>query len=296
MIHVFFVPGMFGSTVEYVLRNYTQQLIPVEGAIESDGSMHSFSKQNHILNIEGLNIGTGYDICTPIYPFRDSHLPDILKSYPVNNENSYILIYAEDFASAELNILFQYHKISNGSKLWLGLNIFSAGADKSNFQLWNSSYRQASDLMPWEFREWFSIFYPNWIAEWQQSAEQVPETWLRISSKQILNNPAEAFCTIIEYCNLTLKPGIDTFATSWQAAQQYVLDEYHLVNTIVDHVVNQQSMSWKPISIIAESLIQQKLRAKGFEIRCDGLNIFPTSSLDLYNILDKNLKLHQGTK
>jgi hypothetical protein len=48
MICVFFVPGMFGSTVEYVLRAFTNELDNIDAEILSDGSMHSFKTQMHL--------------------------------------------------------------------------------------------------------------------------------------------------------------------------------------------------------------------------------------------------------
>jgi len=54
MINLFYVPGMFGSTLEYVLSNYTHEHIPITAEICRDGSLHSYYKQAHVVDIESL--------------------------------------------------------------------------------------------------------------------------------------------------------------------------------------------------------------------------------------------------
>ena len=84
MIHVFYVPGMFGATIEYVLRDFTNELEPTNALLGSDGSMHSFKRQNLPKNKSMLdNIKMG-EISTPPYPFGDLHLPEMLELYPIN--------------------------------------------------------------------------------------------------------------------------------------------------------------------------------------------------------------------
>jgi hypothetical protein len=293
MIHVFFVPGMFGSTIEYVLRNFTNEHTPLNVEIASDGSMHTFAKMNHPLSMDALDNTHQREINTPIYPFEEAHLAEILTSYPTNDHDHCILIYAKSFEDAERNLLFQYHKISQG--IGHGLKIFhgSPANAKNDVTRWNPNYSNYKDLTPWEFREWFSIFYPSWIQEWQDSCNQVPDTWFKISTDDILYNSKNTFEDVITFCNLNKKSELDDFVSRWQQAQKYILDEYTIINNIVNYTINKQEYTWKPLHIIAESIIQKKLRDNGFEIRCDGLDIFPTNSMDLYNLLDRNLLLHQ---
>lgn len=284
---------MFGSTIEYVLRDFTNEMGPTNAVIATDGSMHTFKKQNHLTSKVFLDTTNLQPINTPIYPFKDLHLPELLKKYPLGINDYCILIYARSFEEAEQNILFQYYKISCG--LNLGVNIFygresNAHADVSQ---WNQNYTKYSDLTPWEFREWFSIFYPEWIQEWQDSYNQVPDNWLRISVDNILYNTKDTFEHIINFCNLTKKCNLDEFVTQWSNSQKYILDEYALINRIVESTIQPYDYSWEPLHPVAEAMIQKKLRDCGFEIRCDGLNIFPTNSLDLYKLLDSNIQLHQ---
>jgi hypothetical protein len=288
MIHVFFVPGMFGTTIEYVLRTFSQEYDSVDGTITPSGSMHSVRKEMHLYQADMFSdlAETHSDsITTPMYPFRDMHLPEMLNYFSPYLENSRsILVYADELRSAELNILFQYHKCCIGENE--GLGIF-CGDNSHNIKNWNPNYQNWADLRPWEFREWFSLFYTEWVQEWIQSQHQVSDSFLKITNTEVLYNTETAFIKMINHCGLTSDGDIGFFVTKWQAAQQYIVDEFDLLDHIVDSALNQKEFAWYPIHVIAEAIIQQRLRAHGYEIRCDGLDDFPTDSKTLYNLLEK---------
>jgi hypothetical protein len=289
MIHVFFVPGMFGSTVEYVLRTFSQEYDSIDAVILPSGNMHSYKKELHMGQVSGLGklkkIKSN-SITTPIYPFRDIHLPEILDYYdPYLREKSRaILMYANNLRSAELNILFQYHKISIGSKR--GLEIFCS-SNAHNITQWNPAYKHWKEMQPWELREWFSLFYAEWVQEWIQSQNQVPNYFLKIINTELLYDTIPTLIKIINHCDLTLDGDLESFVTKWQLAQQYIVDEFDLLDQIVDCTINQKEFSWRRLNLIAEAILQQRLRTHGYEIRCGGLNIFPTDSKTLYKLLEK---------
>lgn len=291
MIHVFFVPGMFGSTIEYIFRSFGNELEPVMGTILADGSMHSFKKLAHFLDTSDIESffdlhNFAVDVTTPIYPFRNTHLLDILERFNsyVTEKDSCVLIHAESVADAELNMLFQYHKISIGLKK--GIDIFCHG-NEHNITAWDQSYTHWSQMKHWQLREWISLFYVPWIQEWIDSQNQVSTNFLCVRNTDFLVDPVTISNKLFAHCNLTQKPGLQEFLQKWQAAQAYIVDEFELLGDIVKHTVNSQPLNWQPINIIAEAIVQQRLRALGYEIRCDGLNTFPTDSETLYNLLEK---------
>jgi hypothetical protein len=256
--------------------------------------MHSFKKQYHwpsikeIINAHSSNTLDTNGITTLGYPYQDRHFPEILEVMaPLFRPlDSKILVYADTFEAAELNMLFQYYKIANGVECNLGMSIFF-NTIGSLAKQWNDSYTSWQDMQPWEIREWFSMFYPGWIKEWYNSVNQVDDSFLKVPNTYILNDPNQAVSDIINHCNLTVKVGINEFLSRWRSAQQYIIDEYLLLAKITNCTVEQQQFKWKPLNIISESIIQQNLRSLGFEIRCDGLNTFPTDSKILYNLLEK---------
>ena len=74
-------------------------------------------------------------------------------------------------------------------------------------------------------------------------------------------------------------------------------DENELVNLIVKHTIKKIHYSWNAdeLSIIGEAKIQYLLRAKGYDLQCFDLNVFPTSSIELATCLRQpstRLKMH----
>jgi len=290
MIHVFFVPGMFGSTIEYILRSYSNELTPVDGKILDDGSMHSFVKAAHFSHTEQIDnffkTGSVVDVTTPTYPFKKQHLLEILECFNKSTivNNSYILIYARDITAAELNMLFQYHKIS--SSLGRGLDIFCNG-NKHNITAWSPNYTHWSQMHPWQLREWISLFYVQWCQEWIESSKCVDSKFLTVKNTDFLVDTVTTANKIFAHCRLTQKPGLNEFLRQWQQAQQYIVNEFKLLDQIVECAIANRPLEWQPINIIAEAIVQQRLRAKGYEIRCDGLDKFPTDAIMFNTLLEK---------
>jgi len=291
MIHIFFVPGMFGSTVEHVLTSYTNEFVGDDSVILPNGSMHSHRKQKHITtkrNFIKFFVGNRNAdiITTPIYPLEDAHLPEMLEifyEYSDSNDKR-ILIHADSVASAELNMLFQYHKIGISHKYPCNFDIY-CGNSQSNFSQWNSNYTRWKQMQPWELREWLSLFYPDWVTEWIDSQHQVDADFLKVSFTSILNNTEQTLTEIIEHCGLTRNSNdLSAFVAKWQAAQDYIWQEYLLLEKIIYCIIHLVDFSWNKLNIVAEAILQQRLRSLGFEIQCDGLNELPTNSVEIYKL------------
>ena len=220
-----------------------------------------------------------------MYPFKQQHLPEILEHFGPMKHYKNLLFYSDSLTASELNLLFQYHKIASGTKSKRGLEIFSSD-NLHNIVNWNTTYTIWQQMQIWEWREWFSLFYVEWVKEWQESVTQVPEYFFKVKNTELLFDTKLTWYKIIDFCKLTAKPGLAEFVQEWQSRQQYIVDEFELLDQIVTHTVTNQAFSWQPINIVAEAIVQQRLRAAGYEIRCDGLNTFPTDAKTLYNLLE----------
>jgi len=290
MISIFFVPGMFGSTVEYILRefsnNFTNPELSDRGGLQPDGSVHGFAKSWHPLSMSAYNQTIDAEIATPIYPTRDGTLSKILETYPLTPSSKNILIYAESLRAAELNLLFQYHKIAVGKRRQLGLETFAIG-NECDIVKWNSEYTHWSQMQPWEWREWMSLFYVTYVQQWINSKYEVPDSFLKISTTEMLFQTKDAITRIFSFCNAQAMVDIDLFVEEWIKKQQYIIDEFNLLDVVVDNTINDVAFSWKELNIVAASIVQQRLRSLGYEIQCDGLNTFPTDSESLHKLLEK---------
>lgn len=293
MINILYVAGTFGSTVEYALRSHTKEYTIESSDPLPDGSMHGFRHQAHLQNTQLFfdyfdNQRSCDSIATILYPQKNLDLVAMI-DYISDKKFAHsknILIYCDDFDFAEQNLLFQYHKIASGHSEDQYFKIF-ADMDTVDFTRWCVTESSLSGIQSWQFREWFSLFYPGMINTWLNVPKK-NDNFLTISSKEILLDTQSALEKIIKFCNLTLNKNLVPFVAKWQSAQQYILHEYKTVCKIVQATVNKKYYSWSDLNIIAEAIVQQKLRQQGFEIKCDALNVFPTNSLDLHRILEPN--------
>lgn len=290
MINIFFVPGMFGSTVEYMLRNFTNEFEPIDGKILEDGSMHSFKKKfhRHKEGIEKLfsEFSNDIDITSIPYPEETKNFNWIIENWPGDFNNSKnILITAFDKSDAELNLLFRYYKIAKGS-LSLGLNMFF---EHLNPGKWNEKYKHFLELDTWELRESFSLFYPEYINEFiEKDCSTIPNLRI-IRNTDILYKQKQTFLELINFLNLSCKlENLDKFIDEWQHKQQYIVDEFNLIEKIVESALTNTNFDWSNhrLCLLSEAIIQHRLREQGYELKCYNLNSFPTNTKTLTNILE----------
>lgn len=300
MIHVLFLPGSFGSTVYYMVKEFSQEfkhireIKPRSKMIASDGSMHTYRKTGHWHKGEHLHsfidVDLNAEITSPVYPMTDYTAEQVIsffsEKFPLDK---YIFLYVDDMKYAEINMLAQYYKIANGAINISTMSIF-CGDNSHNIKKWNPDYTNWADMKKWELREWLSIFYPVWVSEWINARTFIEKSWLAVSTRQLLTDPKTTFKRIIEQYTTfdqTLESEFEDFVNVWRGAQQYLVDEYELIEKIVDCSINKEFLEFKELNIISEAIIQQKLRSRGYEIRCYDLDSFPSNTLDMNALLEK---------
>ena len=283
---------MFGSTIEFCIRNFSNEYQSkltneLESYIRVDGTLHSVTKELHLTSDKMPDILKQYGssstaISTPIYPTQRKHFPEIINTLYENSDfknNKNVLLFADTLSAAELNLYFQYYKIATGSHdtgLKMGLGIFF-----NHREDWQ-------ELDYWELREWFSIFYTNWIQEWTESRQHIKVDFLSLSNVDFLYHTKDCLTRIFEHCNLTFnEKNIDNFINIWQNKQQYIVDSENLCRDIIANTMLQEDFAWDSTNIVQEAIIQKRLRDCGYEIKCWNLNTFPTNTEQLYNLLEK---------
>ncbi len=271
-----------------------------------DGSMHSFDKTGHYflkreLDDFFINQSTStIEITTPTYPMEDATPDEIIKLFEKNcPHDKCIFVYMDSLEYGEINLLARYHKIVNGNfpGHYPSIEHVVGIADihkKEDITEWNTSYTQWSQMQLWELREWISIFYLESIQEWLDANQHVKSDWLTVSTRDILDRTEETFLKIINYSGefeSTASEEFTNFVSYWREKQQYLLDEYRIINNIVDSAISNIPYTWKTLNLIAEAIIQRKLRSRGYNIKCFDLNVFPTNSQDLFNLLERDDKI-----
>ena len=298
MIHILFVPGTFGTTIQYILRQFNTELLDyripnTDDMILSDGSMHSFVKTGHYSELNELTdylnnkVDKNIPLTSPVYPTSTARAKTIINLFIAHRPlDNYIFIYVDDIDQAEITILAQYYKISTGA---LNLTINNICGDNShNIVNWNPDYTHWSQMQPWELREWFSMFYTDWVQEWLDAKQYILPTWLTISSKDILENTRDTFLKIINYAgtfNNNYENEFNEFIALWRSKQQYLLDEHNIIKNIVKFTISNTPYTWQKLNIFSEAIVQKRLKDQGYDLKCYNLNEFPTSAIELHKLL-----------
>lgn len=285
-INIFYVAGMYGSTVDYILQ-YAQDK-NLERSVLPDGSMHAHIKSCHVVDSNALaklkqlrqNACQTGDIT---YPWSNAKFKDIVAMVNCQNHKN-ILIHADTLEDCEITLLNQYYKIAYGATKLNGLQIFE-DISSSDFKQWNKNYTSWQDMQRWEWREWFSITYPDYTHEWIASQAEASDIFLKISLGDLIYDTVHSATKILKHCNFPVQSHVVEFASHWKQTQEHILHKRNLVEQIVVSILEDQHLVWKPISIIEEAMIQNKLRNHGFEIACTGLNEFPCTTDDLKKVL-----------
>lgn len=301
MINIFFVPGMFGSTIEFIIKNFSNEFSndqeDLNNYILEDGSLHSYKKEFHPCTLDALKEMAAMSslekrVNTPIYPTPDGKFNELLDTVISRDFllNKNILIHSPTQTASELNMFFQYYKIAIGSNgHHNGMGVFFDGPNaNANVVRWNEKYCTWQDMKKWELREWFSMFYEAWLSQWIDSATEAPSSFLKLTNTEMLDNPKQFMDTIFNYCNLTWNnKDIDNFLNIWHTKQNVIVNKFNECYSILNNIINNNDTTWEELDFIQEAVLQKKLRDHGYKIKCWELDKFPTSTKQLYNLLEK---------
>jgi hypothetical protein len=158
---------------------------------------------------------------------------------------------------------------------------------------WNVDPATPADCIPiWIVRELLSY---NLMPSWKSEVEWfLPDVWNHPRCKflfvsDLLYNFESVVDEIKNFCRLDFKKEIKDLLPCH--AQMLNLQKYltqdSLCSNIVDATINAQSMCWESLPLASQSWIQWQLRNLGYEIRCNGLDKFPTNSIHLQELIYK---------
>lgn len=135
----------------------------------------------------------------------------------------------------------------------------------------------------WVRREFLSLA----LEEYNNSAGGFNENlqdsrWTTISVSDLLYN----FKPTVESLGYTLTDNLIS-AHHYNVSKQHYAGDSFLIDRIIECTLENTDFSWNDLSLVSESWIQLKLRKMGYEIECHELDIFPTNSLQLADLLYK---------
>jgi hypothetical protein len=146
----------------------------------------------------------------------------------------------------------------------------------------------ATDPVPrWQLREMISYFHESYHC-------YINDIYQPVYNKQVVNVPVRELVDNFESTLTGLFDQLDIpmvrtdlvpdIKHKWLSLQRFVNID-HVCQQILTATVNGNNLEWQTLSIFDEAWIQWQLRNNKLEIRCDGLDKFPTNSLQLRELL-----------
>lgn len=291
-IPIAYLAGTYGTYLQWCLTNLTDtnELISPFMATGSSHN-HTFHNIGHWLEIDQFD---EFVKESPTAKFARFH-PKIkqqdsasLRLNTVCELVSHMIYIYPDRDSVLLTINNVFTKVWDN--YWDSFSISTIAKDKI-YQNWPVDPNLAlSDIPVWIHREFLSLYLmPAWFdqVEWYH-----PDIWSNpkcciITVRELLVNFQKTLEKISQYCQIKYARPIEDllpFHEQNLKNQKYLHHDAVCMN-IVQAVIHNKDLSWQPLSLPSEAWIQWRLRELGYEIRCHGLDIFPTNSVQLKELL-----------
>jgi hypothetical protein len=145
-------------------------------------------------------------------------------------------------------------------------------------------------ISTWVMREFLSYYLmPAWTdqTKWDCKPHQQPANLIAVTVSELLFNFENTLQRLKEFCELDYqKPIANLYPFHEKNLQlQKHIDHDQICRNIVNSIKEQTNLKWSPLTLPSEAWVQWELRNQGFEIRCNGLDKFPTNSVQLRELL-----------
>jgi hypothetical protein len=295
-VPIVFNGGAYGTYLEWCLVTLTTDS-EIVSPFTSVGSSHQFFGR-HLSNMEGWNQ----------YVTDEKNLSKFVRFHPKSKKEENIVDHLEvilstvekmicvypDKNSVLLNINNWFNKVVGS---WIPEVHTSNNAHQIEYIV-DKIYRDwpvaksipLGEVPTWIQREFLSFYLmPAWYSqvEWYLPDQWSNEKCCFILINDLLFNFVETMNKIQKFCNLEFKKPIDSiipFHDQNLFLQKY-LGQDQLCQQIIQSLSNGIDFSWNKLPLASESWVQWQLRNQNFEIRCEGLDTFPTNSVQLKELL-----------
>ena len=299
-IFIMYIGGAYGYWIEWLLwyGHETQWEMVNTSQLLPDGSSHS-RRDEEFEKIEGyekIKHPIGYfETEEAILHARSITDVDLLTyrciTYKAKKNSNYSIRDAIDLVG-DSNFTGIYIDINNDDMRDLVfLNAEKKITPKHEYSLdmirqWDPAVNLVTDLEPWEFREMLSLFYTGLHDDYLTvSLEDIPPSVLVINIDDILyGNVTELVRKMFDHAKMPLREEALTHIKQEHVKMlslQKSIVELKIIKATVDACLSKQNISMQPISLEGEAIVQKRLRDHGIELRCYGLNDWPTKTGEL---------------
>ena len=288
-IPIVFNGGAYGTYLEWALTTLTTN-IDIIPPFNQNGNSHQFTGY-HLRDMAGW--------CRYVESAQPSQFvrlhPKTKKEESLSDNLNSILssvdqmIYLYPDSDSKLLVLNNYF-----DKIWDSWwkHQFDTQIDPSKiYNNWPVEPTTPIDQVPtWIQREFLSFYLmPAWHdqVEWYHPNYWQNSKCITLTVRDLLYNFEASLIKIQELCNLTFTKDLKEivlYHAQMLQLQQY-LNQDLVCHQIIQSVVNNYQFAWGELPLVSQSWVQWQLRNLNFEIECDGLDIFPTNSIQLKKLL-----------
>jgi hypothetical protein len=290
-IPIAFSVGCYGTYLEWVLTTLSvdQHIAP---PFTDTGSSHLFFG-NHVENNAGWLRYLQGDQRHRFVRFHPKEKKNQSLSANLNQVLDSVdrMIYIYPDADSVLLVINNW--LSKVRKDWWAHYIVSAQNLEKIHANWPCCAGQSADDIPvWVRREFLSFYL---IPAWQDQIEWYhPDAWhdgrcAIITVSELLYDFESCLSKLQQFANLSYKKSIDEILPYHEIMlelQQHRTQD-QLCKNIVETTINDSMFDWsgQEIPLPSQSWIQWQLRNSGWELACDGLDTWPTNSVQLKQLL-----------
>lgn len=294
-VHLLFSPPQ--------LKNYTESTEEYRFIQTTDSS----------LDPEDKNSTNAYHTLDKNFDYFRTHYKKVIFVYPTETSKLWILnntVYkirmsdwtgvgnehlARDYFTAldhspeEIDYLLAYgdDKIRKEIELYI--------PDKNAILQWN--HNSIDEFARWELRELGSKFYYNWSNEntiiptetIEEISKKYPEFYF-IRLDELRDNFDQTIQSILKYFEISIVnwERIDAIYNFWLDKQFHINKDSQILQ-ITNALTNQSPLDWsdRNLTLVDEMAIQKELYDNQIEIKCYGLDQFPTTTDDFLPLLER---------
>lgn len=176
---------------------------------------------------------------------------------------------------------------------WMENRLKDAQFAKDLYNNWNIPLGTPSKQIPvWIKREILSFnLMPSWQSEveWFFPNDSKQTKCHFVFINELLYNFETVITNIQKFCNFNFKKDISQLIlhhNKMLSLQKY-LNQDTLCANIVNSIIESRSFTWDNLPLASQSWVQWQLRNLGYEIKCNGLDIFPADSVQLQELIYK---------
>lgn len=307
---IVFPPGCYGSWVHWVLNHLSHVDTGVTAPpLSGQGDAHNWNNQNcfgHLTKdfMASLPLLNDEDLCR-CHLDEDPVRNDIIETlnWILGNFSKTVYLYAEEnsvcwMANVKLDKVWNNngkregfdHYFSKERNINTGVHWeFVFHNHNEILGRWPEEYDNNGMLSKWIIREYLSMVlhdsvYKNLSIDKLEHIKSLD--LLPVNVVDLRDNFSNTIKKIATHLDIKIDDNIslDDLYQPWKDSQKHFFKD-QLIHDIVNAIIDNKDLNWAELSIIDEALIQHYLRKRGYELKCHGLNEFPTNTKKLRELM-----------